>query len=74
MFPENRGTLCSRIRVVVLLRSQRHGVHVIPFEPRHEQANILHMRKQRRRSAQRLCFRFIDSKISLLPKSEISSL
>ena len=37
------------------------------------------MQKQRRRSAyreadQRLCFRYIDSKISLLPKYEISSL
>ena len=33
------------------------------------------MRKQRRRSAyHRLCFRYTDSTISLLPKSEISSL
>ena len=48
--------------------------------------DFLHMRKQRRRSAsrlqlrgsreadQRLCFRYIDSTILLLPKSKISSL
>ena len=37
---------------------------------------FLHMRKQRRRSAadQRLCFRYTDSTIPLLPYSEISSL
>ena len=48
-------------------------------EPRHEKTGFLHMRKQRRRSAsreadQRLCFRYTDSTIPLLPKSEISSL
>ena len=44
-------------------------------EPHHEKSNILHMRKQRRRSAnQRLCFRYIDNTIPLLPKYEISSL
>ena len=50
-------------------------------EPRYEKTGFLHMRKQRRRSAaqcncaadQRLCFRYTDSNIPLLPKSEISS-
>ena len=42
------------------------------FQPRHEKTNILHMRKQRRRSVsrnreadQRLCFRYTDSTIPL---------
>ena len=51
-------------------------------EPHLEKNNILHMRKQRRRSAsrllreadQRLSFPYIDSTIPLLSKSEISSL
>ena len=52
-------------------------------EPRGEKTGFLHMRKQRRRSAslrgnreadQRLCFRYSDITIPLLPKSEISSL
>ena len=51
------------------------------YEPRREKTRFLHMRKQRCRSAcsnreadQRLCFRYIDSTIPLLPKSKISSL
>ena len=51
------------------------------YYKRHEKTIVLHMRKQRRRSAmgnreadQRLCFCFIDSTISLLSKFEISSL
>ena len=47
----------------------------------HGKNGFLHMQKQRRRSAslfreadQRLCFRYTDSTIPLLPKSEISSL
>ena len=51
-------------------------------EPRYEKTGLLHMRKQRRRSAvrcyrtadQRLCFRYIDTTIPPLSKSEISSL
>ena len=43
-----------------------------------ELCHVVHMRKQRRRSAsrfyQRLCFRYTDSTIPLLPKSEISNL
>ena len=50
----------------------------------HEKINNLHMRKHRRRSAsradrgnreadQRLCFRYTDSTLPLLPESEISS-
>ena len=49
-------------------------------EPRHKKTAFLPMRKQRRRSAlsngeadQRLCFRYTDSTLSLLIKSEISS-
>ena len=38
------------------------------YEPRHEKIGFLHMRKQR------LCFRYTDSTIPLLPKSEISRL
>ena len=48
-------------------------------KPRHEKTGYLHMRKQRRRSASRcreadqcLCFRYIDSTIPLLSKSESS--
>ena len=54
------------------------------IEPRREKTSFLYMRKQRRRSAsrlsvnreadQRLCLRYTDSTIPLLPKSEISSL
>ena len=47
----------------------------IYFEPRHEKICFLHMRKQSRRPAnQCLCFRFKESTIHLLPKSEISIL
>ena len=43
-------------------------------EPRHEKTCFLHMRKQSRRSAaQRPRFRYINSIIPPLPKSEISS-
>ena len=49
-------------------------------EPPHGKANNLPRRKQRRRSAcsnceadQRLCFRYSDSTVPLLPKSKISS-
>ena len=51
------------------------------YEPRREKTDFSHMRKQRRRSAcgnreadQRLCFRYTDSTIPQLPKSEILSL
>ena len=51
-------------------------------EPRHEKTCFLHMRKPKaqiscavtRTADQRLCFRYTDSTIPLLPKSEISSL
>ena len=39
------------------------------YEPPHQKSNNLHMRKQRRRSAVPLCFRFTDSTISLLRKA-----
>ena len=52
------------------------------YEPRHETTNILHMRKNKdadelrgkREADQRLWFRYIDSTIPLLSKSEISSI
>ena len=51
------------------------GSIVLAFEPRHEKTNILHMRKKKDADPdQRLCFRYIDSTIALLSKSEISSL
>ena len=45
-------------------------------EPRHKKTGFLSMRKQRRsycEADQRLCFRYTDSTLSLLIKSEISS-
>ena len=57
------------------------SLFVLPYVPRHEKNSFLHMRKKRRRSASRyheadhrLCFRYTDSTIPLLPKSEISCL
>ena len=51
------------------------------FEPRREKNIFLHMPKQNadqlrgnHEADQRLCFRYIDSTIPLLPESEISSL
>ena len=49
------------------------------YTSRREKTRFLHMRKQRRRSGnreadQRLCFRYTDSTIPLLPKSKILSL
>ena len=51
------------------------------FEPAHEKACLLHKQKLRHRSAvinctadQLLCFCYVDSAISLLPKSNISIL
>ena len=49
------------------------------YEPRHEKTNVLHMRKHvdqlrgNREADQRLCFRYFDSTIPLLLKSQISS-
>ena len=64
-----------------LTKIAKIAIQLSSNEPRHKKTNILHMRKQRRRSAlgnheadQRLCFRYIDSTIPLLSKSEISSL
>ena len=51
------------------------------FEPRREKTGFLHMRKKdadqlrgNREADQRLCFRYIDSTIPHLSKSEISSI
>ena len=45
------------------------------YKRHHEKTGYLNMQKQRHRSAeQHLCFRYMDSTIPLLPKSEISSL
>ena len=61
------------------LNTQQRGYQT--FEPLHEKTNILHMRNKdadqlrgNREADQRLCFRYTDSTISLLPKCEISSL
>ena len=50
------------------------------YEPRHETNGCLHMRnidadqlRGNREAYQRLCFRYTESTIPLLPKSEISS-
>ena len=55
----------------------REVLNVVSFEPRREKTGFLHMGKQRRgnrEADQRLCFRYTDSTIPLLPKSEISRL
>ena len=43
------------------------------FEPPHGKSNNLHRRKQRRRSASRLCFHYTDSTFHLLLKFQASS-
>ena len=43
---------------------------ILIYEPHHEKTGFLLMRKGRRRAA---CFRYTDSTIPILPKSEISS-
>ena len=55
--------------------------YILIFEPCREKTGFLHMRKQdadqirgNREADQRLCFRYSDSTIPLLPKSEIPSL
>ena len=69
----------TRQVTILLISSKKHLLWVLN-EPRYEKTGFLHMPKQRRRSAshleadQRLCFRYTDSTIHLLPKSEISSL
>ena len=53
-----------------------------PFEPRHQKNRIFAYAKTKtqisfrgnREADQRLCFRYLDSTIPLLPKSKISSL
>ena len=68
-------------RIVLLEVYSGFAMYALAFEPRHEKTNILHIRKQRRNQLhgnreadQHLCFRYLDSTIPLLPKSEISSL
>ena len=73
--------------LVVLYKTEgliwpKHMPCVILYELHREKTRFLPMRKQRRRSDQlcsyctadqRLCFRYTDSTISLLLKSEVSS-
>ena len=55
---------------------------ILRFEPRREKTGFLNMRKKKNadqlrgngEADQRLCFRYTDSTIPLLPKSDISSL
>ena len=79
------GTSRSRVGRSTSRLPQPPGMFVNMFshrqlstlEPRCEKTGFLQMRKQRcryREADQRLCFRYSDSRISLLPKSEISSL
>ena len=42
------------------------------YEQRHEKKGFLYIRKQRSRSASRLCFRFTERTIPLLSESKIS--
>ena len=68
-------------KTMIHQRQQNKNI-TITFEPRHEKSNILPMRKNKdadqlrgnREADQRLCFRFKDSAIPLLSKSEFSSL
>ena len=48
-------------------------IDLLQFEPPHGKTNNLHRQKQSREADQRLCFRFTDSTIPLLFKSELSS-
>ena len=56
--------------------------YLLSSVPRREKTGFLHMLKNKdadqlrgnREADQRLCFRYTDSKIPLLPKSKISSL
>ena len=52
------------------------GTSLILYEPRHEKTRLLPKQKQRRRyctADQRVCFRYTDSTIPRLLKSEIST-
>ena len=49
-------------------------IHVVYLnEPRREKTGFLHMRKQRRETDQRLCFRYTDSTSPLLPKPKLQA-
>ena len=75
---KNRSILNRRVIVMALLVKSLHFL----YEPRHEKTGFLHMRKNKdayqlcgnREADQRLCFRYTDSTIPLLPTSKISSL
>ena len=70
----NIGVFKFHCNITYILYKFEHKIHK-KSEPCHEKTNVLHMRKQGRKSAsrQRLCFCYIDSTIRLLSKSEISS-
>ena len=44
--------LASKLLIQIHTNPQKN-THTFSFEPRHEKTNVLHMRKQRRRSASR---------------------
>ena len=76
VFPEFVRSVCVLEYGHVQNKTQKSLAYFmpLPYEPRREKTGFLHMRKRRRRSNQYLCFRYTDSTIPLLPKSEISSL
>ena len=70
-----RLTVCSLCMILLVSVSRTN------FEPRYEKTNILlcenkdaDQLRDNREADQRLCFRYTDSTIPLLPKSEISNL
>ena len=67
---------------VIILKFKHRSLSIDTFEPRHQKTNVLHICENKdadqlhgkREADQRLCFRYIDSTIPLLSKSEISSI
>ena len=67
-------------RIVLLEVYSGFAMYALAFEPRHEKTFCIYENKDanqlhgNREADQHLCFRYLDSTIPLLPKSEISSL
>ena len=66
--------------IFTFLNCYKYLETVFLIEPRYEKTSFLHVRNKdadqlrgNREADQRLCFRYTDSTIPLLPKSEISS-
>ena len=80
---QNRQTLLSYVIfpsfISIHVHDQPENVKRHKNKPRREKTGFLHMRKQRadqlrgnREADQRLCFRYTDSTIPLLSRTEIS--